>query len=125
MPVTSSSSLLKRWPNAERVVAAGGQWAQQLADREPTVLSVGYLGSYARGDAGVGSDLDLIVVRRNGSPIPDVLGADVASLPVPADVFHYTAGELARVFAREGRMAGVLRSEAHWWIPSPEELPTQ
>jgi hypothetical protein len=30
---------------------------------------------------------------------PDLLGADVDALPVPADVLHYTESELAEVLA--------------------------
>jgi len=37
------------------------------------------------------------VVRRDGSPRPELLGADVAALPVPVDVLHYTETEFARV----------------------------
>jgi uncharacterized protein len=127
VPVTSSRSSLKRWPRAEHVLSVAREWARRLADTDPSVIAVGYVGSYARGDAGVGSDLDLLIVRRDGSPLPDVLGADVVALPVPADILHYTESELAGVVERGLRMATVIRHEARWWIggtsrvtPSPE-----
>jgi uncharacterized protein len=116
MPVTSSRSSLKRWPTAEAVLAAGAAWALRMAELQPRVVAVGCIGSYARGEAGFGSDLDLVVVRRDGAPLPELLGADVAALPVPADVLHYTETELARVLAKGGRMARVLAEEARWWV---------
>jgi uncharacterized protein len=116
MPVTSSRSSLKRWPTADAVLAAGAAWALRMAELQPRVVAVGCIGSYARGEAGFGSDLDLVVVRRDGAPLPELLGADVAALPVPADVLHYTETELARVLAKGGRMARVLAEEARWWV---------
>ncbi|WP_376791658.1 nucleotidyltransferase domain-containing protein [Thermoflexus sp.] len=44
-------------------------WAERVARERPEVLRIGYFGSYARGDWGVGSDLDLVViVRRSDLP---------------------------------------------------------
>jgi len=114
MPVTSSRSSIKRWPSAESVLTAARTWARELLDADPGVRAVGCIGSYARGDAGVGSDLDLVVVRVDGAPRPDLLGADVDALPVPTDVLHYSEAEFARVVERGGRMAGVLRDEIVW-----------
>ena len=116
MPVTSSRSSVKRWPSPEQVLAAAEAWARRLSAATPTVIAVGCIGSYARGDAGVGSDLDLVVVRADGVPIPDLLGADVDALPVPTDVLHYTTSELERVLAQDGRMARVLRYEARFFV---------
>jgi len=116
MPVTSSRSSVKRWPSPEQVLGAAEAWAMRLAAATPAVVAVGCIGSYARGDAGVGSDLDLVVVRADGVPIPDLLGADVDALPVPTDVLHYTTSELERVLAQDGRMAHVLRHEARFFV---------
>ena len=80
---------------------------------------MGYFGSYARGEASFGSDLGLLVVRRAGAPVPDVLGADVAALPAPADVIHYTSTELTSVLEQGTRRAGVISREARWWVGGP------
>lgn len=114
MPVTSSRSSIKRWPDADTVLEAARSWARRLLDAEADVRAVGCIGSYARGEAGVGSDLDLVVVRRDAAPLPGLLGADVDALPVPADVLHYSEAQLAAVIARGGRMAGVLQDEVVW-----------
>jgi uncharacterized protein len=116
VPVTSSRSSLKRWPSAERVLGVAAAWARRLAQSDPTVVAVGYFGSYARCDASFGSDLDLLIVRRDGTPLPDVLGADVDALPVPADIVHYTTMELKDVLDMGSRMADVIEHEARWWV---------
>jgi uncharacterized protein len=123
VPVTSSRSSLKRWPSADRVLAAARGWARRLADADPSVVAIGYFGSYARGEAGFGSDLDLLVVRHDVAARPDLLGADVDALPVPADVLHYTEGELRGVLELRGRMASVIEREARWWVGGPPAAP--
>ena len=122
MPVTSSRSSIKRWPSAESVLEGARRWALALLDAEPGVREVGVLGSYVRGEAGFGSDLDLVVVRADATPRPGLLGADVDALPVPADVLHYTESSFADVLALGGRMATVLQGEVVWLArrPRPE-----
>ncbi|MBA2667962.1 MAG: nucleotidyltransferase domain-containing protein [Trueperaceae bacterium] len=116
MPVTSSRSSIKRWPSAEQVLGAATVWAKEFAAANDGVVAVGYFGSYAVGEAGVGSDLDLIVIRRDDAPVPDLLGADVAALPVPTDILHYTEGEFSAMLERGGKMARVARHETAWLI---------
>jgi uncharacterized protein len=116
MPVTSSRSSIKRWPSAEQVLDAASLWAQRLQECEPRIVGVGVFGSCVRGEWAVGSDVDLIVVRRDGAPVPGLLGADVDALPVPADVLHYTESELGALLERGGRMAGVVRDETRWLV---------
>lgn len=112
MPVRSLTSSVLVWPDRQAVDRAVRRWAEELAAGHPEVLRVGYFGSYARGDWGVGSDLDLILVLAHSPlPFPSRAAAwDTTSLPVPADLLVYTAREwdrleeatpLARVLARE------------------------
>lgn len=110
MPVRSSSSSVHTWPDAREVDRAARRWAREVAARHPDVLAIGYQGSYARGDWGVGSDLDLLVIVEGptraaeaepapASSPPEVGeeeehtsvsrlrgSLDVTRLPVPADV---------------------------------------
>lgn len=53
------SSVLK-WPDRDHVEHCVRQWAAELAAVRPDLLRVGYFGCCARGDSGVGSDLDLV-----------------------------------------------------------------
>src|SRR5437867_2096790 len=95
MPVRSSSSSVLRWPDAGEVDQAVRRWVEGLVATRPEVLRVGYFGSYAQGDWGPGSDLDLIVIVR-GAEEPFERRAsrwDATGLPVPADVLVYTNDE--------------------------------
>jgi hypothetical protein len=104
------SSVLK-WPDRATVDRAVKQWAE-VAVTWPDVVRIGYAGSYARGDWGPGSDVDIVIVMRQ-SLLPfgrRVLDWDVTELPVPADVFVYTEDEWGAV-GREGRS---LARETVW-----------
>ncbi|MGB9639319.1 MAG: nucleotidyltransferase domain-containing protein, partial [Anaerolineales bacterium] len=61
MPVRSLNSSVLVWPNKETVVKALIQWAINAFKTNPVLIRVGYFGSYARGDWGVGSDLDVVL----------------------------------------------------------------
>jgi hypothetical protein len=57
-------------------------------------LQIGYFGSYARGDWGVSSDLDLVIILESSEQPFERRSAewDTTELPVPADVLVYTKG---------------------------------
>ncbi|MCX8061887.1 MAG: nucleotidyltransferase domain-containing protein [Anaerolineales bacterium] len=84
-------------------------WAAQAKAENTNVLQVGYFGSYARGDWGVGSDLDVVLILAH-SDLPFERRAsqfDLTGLPVPVDVLVYTQAEWERLtFQREGK---------RWW----------
>jgi predicted nucleotidyltransferase len=50
------------WPNQTEVDETVRQWAAGIALSRPELLGLGYFGSYAGGDWGVGSDLDIVAV---------------------------------------------------------------
>ena len=108
MPVRSLGSPVIRWPAKDEVHAAVVRWARALVEERPEVVRVGYFGSYAKGDWGVGSDVDLVViVSRAGEPFPRRGAAyDATSLPVPADLLAYTEGEWSRLEAERRGPAG-------------------
>jgi predicted nucleotidyltransferase len=86
------------------------------------VRRIGYFGSYARGDWGVGSDVDLIVVVAT-APEPferRSLNWDTTELPVPADVFVYTAEEWLGLDP-QSRFARTLARETVWVHPPAPE----
>jgi uncharacterized protein len=95
MPVRSLTSPVIRWPDADTVVRAVRTWAGKVIQSRPEVLRLGFFGSYARGDWGVGSDLDLlIIVAAAEKPFEMRSSAfDTVELPVPADVLVYTREE--------------------------------
>lgn len=95
MPVRSLSSSVLRWPDAEVVDDAVTRWAQAAAETRSEVVRVGYFGSYARGDWGVGSDVDLVViVVEDDQPFERrATRFDTTGLPVPAELSVYTVDE--------------------------------
>jgi len=62
MPVRSLNSSILKWPDQRTVDKAAKEWAMSEAKRHPGLVKLGYFGSYARGDSGVGSDLDIIAI---------------------------------------------------------------
>ncbi len=115
MPVRSLRSSVLRWPDRREVDAAVRAWAAELAAREERVRRVGYFGSYARGDWGVGSDVDLIVVvGRSDEPFERrPVAYDATRLPVPADVLVYTAVEWDRL-SIDGGLPRTVAGEIVW-----------
>ena len=115
MPVRSLSSSVLKWPDAETVDQALRRWAEKLACDREDILKIGYFGSYARGDWGVGSDLDLIVVlERCDQPFVRRSSEwDTAELPVPADVLVYTREEWQSL-SQQRRFHKTWTREAVW-----------
>ena len=117
MPVRSLTSSVLRWPDGHTVEQAVRAWADRTArGGRGGVRRIGYFGSYARGDWGVGSDLDLIVIVDHSIEARErrSLDWDMSDLPVPADVLIYTVDEWKDLSAANGRFATTLRTETIW-----------
>jgi len=119
MPVRSSTSSVRKWPGPAEVEAALRRWAEGLD--LPGLLALGYFGSYARGDAGVESDLDLVVVVE-ASDLPPPLRATrlpLEDLPLPADALVYTKAEWEALKKPKNRFAKTLVKETRWLLGPP------
>jgi uncharacterized protein len=116
MPVKSSGSRVLRWPDAEQVHTAISVWADALHATEPRLQGVGYIGSYARGDWGPGSDVDIVVVLEDdpAPPAERLRRFDTAAIPVPADLRVCTAAEFRALQHAPTRFGRVLRTEIRW-----------
>lgn len=82
----------------------------------PGLLAVGVFGSYARGDWGVGSDLDLLIVL-NSCALPferRMALLPLESLPVPAEALVYALEEWCALPWRSPRLAKTLEREVVW-----------
>ena len=115
MPVRSLNSSVLIWPDFFAVDRAVRAWAEETARLRPEVLRIGYFGSYARGDWGVGSDLDLVVIVK-GSESPFErrrIGWGTDLLPVPTDLLVYTKEEWKAV-QDKGRFSKMLSSDTRW-----------
>jgi hypothetical protein len=100
-------------------------WAAEVAPQRTELVRLGYFGSYARGDWGVGSDLDLVaVVRASDRPFRErPLAWDLTSLPVPAEILVYTEAEWRRFQVEGSRFARTLATETVWVYSRREEPP--
>ncbi len=119
MPVRSLDSSVLTWPDRETVEQALRQWFVQEVGHHPELVRLGYFGSYARGDWGVGSDLDLIViVRDTDTPFERrALTWDLNALPIPAELVVYTQKEWEKLMSERSRFADTLSREAVWVYP--------
>ena len=114
MPVRLLSSSVLKWPSALMVDGAVRAWASSVVQARTDVRRIGYFGSYARGDWGVGSDLDVIViVDCTTTPLERRAAEwDTTELPVPTDVLVYTQAEWETLQPR--RFYQTLNKEAVW-----------
>ena len=116
MPVRSLSSSVIKWPDLKPVKEAIDLWAKEEVPKHPELLRLGYFGSYARGDWGVGSDLDLIAIVSESSESFErrSLPWSLTSLPVPSDLIVYTKREWESLEERGGLFARTLSRETVW-----------
>lgn len=112
MPVRSSRSSVLKWPRKSEIIDAVRQWAEAVRASRADLLRVGYFGSLRRGDWGVGSDVDLVVVLEDSdsSPVERPLEFDLSSIPVGADLLVYTADEWNALLDRDDRFAEEMRN---------------
>jgi len=116
MPVRSLNSSVLKWPNRETVDKAVRHWATRFVKNRPEVIRLGYFGSYARGDWGVGSDLDLVAVIEESDECFErrSLKWNIYQLPVPAQVLVYTREEWESLKEQGSRFALTLERETIW-----------
>ena len=116
MPLRSLSSSVFRWPDARKTEKALRNWLKKYIKTKPGVLRVGVVGSYARNDWSMGSDLDLIVILKEcDQPFWRRASEwDITALPVPTDLLIYTEAEWQEMKKRGGRFAYTVVREAVW-----------
>jgi len=92
------------------------RWARKESKGQEGLVRLGYFGSYARGDWGVGSDLDLIaIVQAAEEPFERRANRwNLNELPVPAELLVYTEQEWQGLQRRGGRFARTLSEETIW-----------
>ena len=116
MPVRSLNSSVLKWPDRKTADRAVRTWTAEQIKVRPDIIRLGYFGSYARGDWGVGSDLDLIaIVRETAQPFERrILEWDLNSLPVPAEIIVYTLSEWEALEQKDTRFFRMLKHEVVW-----------
>ncbi|KXG75839.1 hypothetical protein AN618_17490 [Fervidicola ferrireducens] len=119
MPVRSSNSSVLKWPDKEAVVSSLLKWIEEVKQNRDDILKIGYFGSYARGDWGVGSDLDVIFVLKGSdvSFFKRSLNWDTDEIPVPVDLLVYTEEEYEEMKKANSKFYKELEKEAVWIYP--------
>ena len=116
MPVRSLNSSVLKWPDKKAVDQAVRSWSFEQVQLRPETLRLGYFGSYARGNWGVGSDLDVIAVVDDAAEPFERRGLkwDLNKLPVPAEILVYTLREWKKLQKRSDKFVRMLNSEVVW-----------
>jgi uncharacterized protein len=116
MPMPSPSGSVLRWPAAAEVMERAECWAATQKLFHSDLLAVGVFGSYGRGTAGVGSDLDLLLVLRHcDDPIWQRLRRwDTSALPLACDLLVYGLKEWLTLPQWNQKLAQALRQDTHW-----------
>ncbi len=118
MPVRSLNSSVLKWPDAATIHKAVREWSIKQAANNPEIVRIGLFGSYAEGNWGVGSDLDLVMVVKE-SPEPFERRAcrwDTTSLPAPADLLVFTEQEWKKGWFSQ-RFNRTMREKVIWVYP--------
>jgi len=125
MPVRSLTQSLLRWPEPELVLEAVRHWAEEQSQRCPSLQQVGVYGSYGRGDAGVGSDLDLLLIDAAATGVQSARYRQwpFERLPLSCDALVLTPAEWRELLAcgaadpSRSAMARALQRDCRWlWI---------
>jgi len=97
------------------VDSAVRRWAEKVGSSRKGVARIGYFGSYARGNWGVGSDLDLVIIVKDSDKPFEKRGREwnTAELPVPVDVLVYTQKEW-RSLIEQSPFARSIAKETIW-----------
>jgi len=123
MPVRLLNSSVLKWPDWDFVEKALREWVEQQIGIYPELMCVGYFGSYARGDWGVGSDLDLLLIvdQVEQEYLERSKCWDTSLLPVPVDLFVYTVDEWEALCEGESFFRQVRREIV--WVFRKETMP--
>jgi predicted nucleotidyltransferase len=107
-----------KWPDFEVVIDSLHSWTEKILKNRNDISRIGYYGSYARGDWGVGSDLDLMIVLKHTDHLSDKIAVewDTTDLPVPVDLSIYSRKEWQSL-DRQGRFYQTLQREMIWIYP--------
>ena len=116
MPVRSLNSPVLKWPRRDEVKKALLQWLEKKMATSSEIILLGYFGSFAKDNWGVGSDLDLIAIIQDSS-IPferRPLTCNFDTLPVPTDILIYTVKEWQDMRQKGGKFVDMIEKEAVW-----------
>lgn len=91
-------------------------WSSRQTLERTGIVAIGYFGSYARGDWGVGSDLDVVAIVYDTKERFErrALNWDLTSLPVPTELLVYTVDEWKNRLNEANHFIQRLNQEVVW-----------
>lgn len=116
MPVRSLNSSVLKWPNKEEIENKLKDWVKEVVEKRKDIVKIGYFGSYAKGNYGVGSDLDIIIILEKSS-LPFMERAkewDLLDFPVPVDLLIYTLEEWEKLEKENNIFFKTISKECVW-----------
>ena len=118
MPVRSLTQSVLLWPKPDQVLARARAWAEDQQHANPSLRRVGVYGSYGRGTASVGSDLDLLLVddSAEGPQHQRLQAWPFEQLPLACDAIVLTSAELHQLLEGGSRMSVELRHDLLWLL---------
>ncbi|SHG39480.1 Nucleotidyltransferase domain-containing protein [Thermosyntropha lipolytica DSM 11003] len=119
MLVRSLHSSVLKWPHKEAVISSLLLWVEKIVKENKNIVKIGYFGSYARGDWGVGSDLDVIIIlKKSATPWSKRSAAwNTNHIPVPVDLLIYTEEEYEKMKNFSPRFYKIMAKEVIWIYP--------
>ena len=123
MPKRLLNSSVLKWPDAKTVVKEVHKWAEKVMHHRKDIIGIGIFGSYAHGNWGVGSDLDLVIILEHSDEAFERRASkwDITDLPVPTDLLVYTRYEWEHL-DRQKRFTQTLLKETVWVYNKEDEM---
>lgn len=113
-------ALAERHAERERLIARAREHVERLAERLD-IRQAAVVGSVARGDFNVWSDIDLVVVATElPARLPDRLAVLMDDRPPRVEVIGFTPAELVEARRRGNRLVAELDSTGIVLDPYPE-----
>jgi predicted nucleotidyltransferase len=102
MQVKSSNSVRIRYLDKPGIMKAISCLVEELSQKYPEIERISLFGSFARGEAVPGSDVDILIVLTDSDvPFKDRITKYMpSSFPVGIDVFPYTRSEIEAMLSQ-------------------------
>lgn len=119
MPVRSLNSSVMKWPSKKEVEKSLNEWSKRLNKERDDLTKIGYFGSYAKENWGVGSDLDLIIILEKSEKPFERRGIDfdTSPIPVPTELLVYTRKEWRNMQVEKNEFYCSVFEEIIWINP--------
>jgi len=116
MPVRSLNSSVLKWADRKKIEEELKNWIDKVIKEKRGIIKIGYFGSYARGDYGVGSDLDIIIILESSSLPFEKRGIewDTTDFSVPVDLLIYTIEEWQKLEKENSSFYKKVSKEVIW-----------